>query len=200
MPVLFEQHLDASISLCIWKITETEASLYGDLELSEEDLRGIRSLSLAKRRLERLGCRRALANLLKTNKLEISYDRNGAPTLPAGHISFAHSQQFAAAAFAPHHPVGIDIEVMSERIVPLAPKFVNDSERFDYDIDDVADLHYLWSAKEAVFKWAQMPHLEFLHDITVEGNSATIKRGITMKFCHLRKFVIGDLMGALAFY
>ncbi|WP_114748702.1 4'-phosphopantetheinyl transferase family protein [Pleomorphovibrio marinus] len=68
-----------------------------------------------------------------------------------GHVSLSHSQHAAAAIFHKDMPVGIDLEVIKEKVVRLGPKFLCEEEMEFLDRDP---LHYTmaWSAKETIFK------------------------------------------------
>lgn len=68
-----------------------------------------------------------------------------------GYVSLTHSYDIAAAIFHKEMPVGIDLEKIREKAVPLGPKYLAPSEQEFLD-DDVLMHTIAWSAKESIFK------------------------------------------------
>lgn len=167
MPISSICKSDTSVSYCIWQITETEAFFWQNVTLLPEDAASIRALKLPVRRLERLACRAALATLLPRPVTEVTYSPDGAPQTAGFHLSFSHCKNFAAAAIAPF-PVGIDVEQISERILKLHPKFVNESEQAIFDVNDQKQMYLCWGAKEAIYKCIRHAPYNFLQDMRLE--------------------------------
>lgn len=157
MSRLLQQKIDASLSIEVWHFEESEAFFWSELPLGAEDAAAIRSLRLERRRLERLACRMALLDLLRALSLtpdlrNLSYDEHGKPHLGDLHISFSHSGNYAAVAISTECPVGIDIEVLGERVGRVYQRFLNKKELSECDTADLSQLHYYWGAKEAIYK------------------------------------------------
>ncbi|MFK8056889.1 MAG: 4'-phosphopantetheinyl transferase superfamily protein [Saprospiraceae bacterium] len=68
-------------------------------------------------------------------------------------FSLTHSHGHAAAIVSAH-ACGIDLQLRVEKIVKLRSKFEREDERafIDRQPDEIAALHVLWGAKEALFK------------------------------------------------
>ena len=69
---------------------------------------------------------------------------------------------------------GIDLEVDNEKILRIAPKFMSESELQDYPSD--VEKYWIWSIKEAVFKYLGY-HVDFRADmrmISLEENFAQV--------------------------
>ena len=86
MSRLLQQKIDASLSIEVWRFEESEAFFWSELPLGEADAAAIRSLRLERRRLERLACRMALLDLLRSLSLTpdlkgLTYDEQGKPHL-----------------------------------------------------------------------------------------------------------------------
>lgn len=157
MPALFRKKLDASLAIGVWMISESEAFFHSFLAIDDraEEFSTLRN---GKRRLERLACRAALADLIQHFSLPLSindlhYAGNGAPVLhEPWHISFSHSNQYAAVAVSPEKDVGIDIEKKGSRILKLSDKILNAEEKTWCDRSNPDELYYYWCAKESIYK------------------------------------------------
>ncbi len=169
MPLIYKKKINHSTSVAIWKVTEVESFFIENLPLANDDLQAIRSLKLQKRRLEKLGCRMALAQLLPDQNLPITYTKEGLPMIPACHLSFSHAQNFAAAAISTL-PLGLDVETHHNRIANLYPKFMSEEEQNSCNVLDIKDLYYFWCAKEAAYKWFAKGGLDFIDHIQVNKN------------------------------
>jgi len=174
MPVIFKTQVSENISVAVWQIAETEVFFYDFLKLLPDDALRIKNCKLQKIRLQKLACRAALAELLGNNKIEITYTNLGQPQLKDYCISFSHTKNCVAVALS-NAPVGVDIEELTPRIVPLYPRFMSEREIADCDILDLKDLYYYWCAKEAMYKWYAKGNLDFIADLYVNKNE---KKGI----------------------
>ncbi len=170
MPVIFSNKIDSSTSLCVWHITETEEFLFSNLILNDDDISNIIRLKLNKRRVEKLACRQCLAYLLKNNNIDLHYGSHGEPIIHNYYISFSHSDKFAAVAISKKYPVGIDIEKMGTRIIPLTYKFMNEKELEISESNNSEYFHYFWGAKEAIYKIHKEKNLDFKENILVKKN------------------------------
>ncbi len=167
MPLIHIENINPSTSIALWETAEVEAFFREQLKLAPNDEAAIHTLKLEKRRLERWGCRMALAKLLKTNTINIEYSPNGAPVLPGYHISFSHADGIAAAAIS-SKKIGLDIELHKDRIRKLYHKFMSEDELKQCNVEQLHDLYYYWCAKEAAFKWLEIGELDFKEDIYVD--------------------------------
>lgn len=166
MPIAFEQRINSSVSLCVWQILETEEFFFEHLNLLPEDESLIRQLKLPVRRLEKLACRLALATLLHRSDVHVSYTA-GAPSIPDCAVSFSHSRSYVAVAINTCGKIGVDIEPVSDRILQLYPKFLQDSEILQVDTTNPHDLHFYWGAKEAMYKFCGGVCANFKSDILI---------------------------------
>jgi phosphopantetheinyl transferase len=202
MPIIFHRNIDSSVSVAVWRITETEEFLYNNILLLNSDMEKLQSFSLAKRRLERLACRHALAFLLQTDRIEIRYSSIGAPQITQGFVSFAHSGAYAAAAFSCETPVGLDLEKISDRITRLYPRFMPPVSAPLPEVASISHLPtYIWCAKEAACKLYARGDIDFVQAITIEAEQ---QRGnITLPSKEILPFsvfhtVIEDMMLVVA--
>ena len=174
MPLIFKENIDSNTIVGVWKIAETETELLKGLILSEADKNATLSLSLSKRRLERIACRKVLASLLQKNKIVIEYGKNGAPLMDGFHVSFSHSGEMVAVAISVSNPVGIDIEKIQDKIVALQSKFVTEHELTSEESKNKDIITRVWTAKEAVYKLFSGETPDFKEQIFVKSDKATI--------------------------
>ena len=68
-----------------------------------------------------------------------------------GFVSLTHTRGYAAAIYHRELPVGIDIEVIREKILNIGTRFLSESE---LEFLQIQPAHYTmaWSAKESIFK------------------------------------------------
>jgi len=167
--IVLKEQVSQTVSVAVWQITEAEAFFFNSLQLLPEDKAAIGNIKLPQVRLQKLACRAALAKLLNTNKVDITYSETGQPLIKNHHISFSHTKNSVAVALA-NTPVGIDIEKLSPRILRLYPRFMSEREIADCDINNLQELYYYWCAKEAMYKWFANKNLDFIEDLQVFKN------------------------------
>lgn len=94
-----------------------------------------------------------LAEHFDINYQGIWKDDHNKPHLIGGkeHISITHSYPYVAAQLHLEKPVGIDLENVTDKILKLEHKFLNEQETFDAR-HNVVKLMVYWSAKEALYK------------------------------------------------
>jgi len=185
MPVKLKTQISESISIAVWQIAETEEFFYDFLKLLPEDELRIKNCKLQKVRLQKLACRAALAVLLGSSKVEITYTSTGQPQLKNNHISFSHTKNNVAVALS-KTPIGIDVEELTPRILPLYPRFLSEQEMATCDVTNLQDLYYYWCAKEAMYKWFAKKNLDFIEDLQVIKNE---KKGVV---CHQHTLQLFD--------
>lgn len=179
MPVVIKKQINASVSVCLWQIQETEAVFLSRYQLSSQDLSDILSLKLDSRRLEKWACRAALSELIEDKSIELSYSSFGQPIIRNGNISFSHTKNYGLAVLS-HFPVGADIEQVTPKILKLKHKFMNPQEMNQFNAKSPEEVTLIWSAKEAVFKWFEKGDLDFCSDMMITKNplKATLKNEI----------------------
>ena len=116
----------------------------------------------------------------------INYTDKGKPYLNnrTEFISISHTHQWFCLMLSTSHACGIDIEHPREALHRIAPRFLNSSEmRFvEQNKDPHSALHFIWGAKEAVYKsWGQRG-LEFATDMIVRPFEAAPPCAMVMDF------------------
>ena len=163
MPFAFHQSISTAANLWVWKIEESE----------DELKQGVRFHSQLQKRLntfktgpKRVGVLAVQQLLLKAgiNSYDMQHDANGIPRLPAHYISISHARGYAAIGVATV-PIGVDVEYLREQVQSIKTKFVHTSEDF---ARSTSELIQLWTAKEAVYKAAEIPGINLNQQLLVQ--------------------------------
>jgi phosphopantetheinyl transferase len=141
------------VDVWVWKITETadELSL---LVPGEQACYARETFASEKRRAEWLAVRAIVAQQFG-DKARVVYDVAGKPSIEddAGYISVSHTKGYAVVAFSRECEVGVDVELVSRDVLPVAGRFMP-AESLDVfpsvERNRVALVN--WCAKEALFK------------------------------------------------
>jgi 4'-phosphopantetheinyl transferase EntD len=106
-------------------------------------------------------------------------DEKSAPILKnsSTQISISHCKKMCSTISNHLHPVGIDVEVVTTRILNISERFMNSSE-LDYlsnnEEENLKMQFIIWSSKESVFKKYHSLHLDFRENIFVEKFSLAV--------------------------
>jgi phosphopantetheinyl transferase len=154
--------------LSVVEMTESLEQLFVALENFEDYSAEFIQLRTDKRRREFLMARILINRILKT-QVQIMYDTDGKPFLKnhQGFISISHSKYFLAVLYHSSKPVGIDIECPTERVLKVSNRFLNLKE-LSYFKNDILKIQLAWSAKEAVYKVAGKPAVDFSSSMCVK--------------------------------
>jgi phosphopantetheinyl transferase len=150
-------------SLGVWEISES----INELKALTKGVK-LDQIKSQKRKLEILALRALLKEMCGNVKL--SYNKFGAPVLDNNNnnnnnkISISHSKQLVAIILS-ELKTGIDIEIISKRILKIKDKFISKYDNID---ESQEDLTIAWSTKECIFKWHQKGNLNFKDDILIK--------------------------------
>ena len=153
MPLFYQQDINETTRLGVWKIEEEE-----DFFLQSVPLQ--RNITHPHKRLQHLAGRYLLRFLFPDfPNEEIAIADTRKPFLPDEqyHFSISHCGNYAAALVSSTARVGIDIENITPRVEKIKHKFLHPDELL-YVNNHPAEkqielLTLLWSTKEAMFKW-----------------------------------------------
>jgi phosphopantetheinyl transferase len=193
MPLFFQNFISPNTKLAIWQIEEDESFFLEKVSLQ-------RSITHPHKRLQHLAGRYLLRYLFPdfpNEEIEIASTRK--PFLPDEqyHFSISHCGNFAAAIVSKNERVGIDIELITDKVAKIAHKFLNDGEKVlinsqwsivnsedakvkwlmaknDITVDSQFTIHnslltLFWSAKETVFKWWGKGEVNFMQHIQLQN-------------------------------
>ncbi|PTS95447.1 4'-phosphopantetheinyl transferase, partial [Pedobacter sp. HMWF019] len=173
MPIVFNKNIDDQTMLSVWKIEETEEQLIAGLQLKQHELDFISSLSNGKRLLHWLSTRLLLRTMLQTTEyIDCRMDDHGKPYLVNidYEISLSHSFDYAAVMISRNKKVGVDIELIKDKIHKIEQKFLSVEELEQNDLDRTTEgLYVCWCVKEAIYKWNGRKGLELKKDMYIES-------------------------------
>ncbi|GAA0878677.1 4'-phosphopantetheinyl transferase superfamily protein [Algoriphagus jejuensis] len=84
-----------------------------------------------------------------------------------GYVSLTHTPGFAGAIFHREQPVGIDMDLVREKILKIGFRFLDKSE-LDFLEQDPAHYTMAWSAKESIFKCQGRRGVSFRDNILLD--------------------------------
>lgn len=161
MPLFYQQHIDPSTRLAIWKIEEPEDFFSLDIPLKKE-------ITHPHKRLQHLAGRYLLPLLFPdfpNQEIEIADTRK--PFLPGEqyHFSISHCANYAAAIVSNSKRVGIDVETINSKVEVIKHKFLH-PEELDFihlhnPVEQLKLLTLAWNAKEAMYKWYGLGQVDF---------------------------------------
>ncbi len=153
MPLFYQQDINETTRLGVWKIEEGEDFFLRSVPLKQD-------ITHPHKRLQHLAGRYLLRFLFPdfpNEEIEIADTRK--PFLPYEqyHFSISHCGNYAAALVSSTARVGIDIENVTPRVERIQHKFLHPEELLfvhTHQPDHLIPLlTLLWSTKEAMFKW-----------------------------------------------
>jgi len=193
MPLFYQHNINEHTRLGIWKIEETEDYFHVKVPLNRE-------VSHPHKRLQHLAGRYLLPSLFADFPLEeivIADTRKPYLQNEKYHFSISHCGQFAAAIVSDSFRVGVDVELVTEKIISIQRKFLSADEyklaaddwrKFSDKESDQQLLTLLWSSKEAIFKWYSLGNLDFKEDMRLRGRIIPQGEGEFLLPFEFRKF------------
>ena len=151
MPLVFDQAVGTVSRLLLWDITESESELHAAVALQPARSTRLAGMQSELHRRGFLAIRHLLAQAGYTDA-DLIYSPSGKPQLADGRfISISHSHHLAGILISDYN-VGLDIELVREKILRIAPKFLSPVELQWCATQDTTQVTLLWCVKEAVFK------------------------------------------------
>lgn len=169
MPVTWRKK-ENNFSIVVWKSIEPLSVLLQKAELNRNETLVWSSFRSESRKREWLTVRIALKIIIPgANGSSIYYDLNGKPQLiEEGFISISHSQEYIAILKSDNPEIGIDIEIINDRIIKLSEKFLSADEKPNINTENrIEKLQVLWGAKEVLYKIHSLGGIDFKKDLTV---------------------------------
>ena len=153
MPLFKNYFLENGTQVLVWKITETFDELYRSVALKDVSLARLESMKSESHQSGFLGVRKLLG-VLDYDDFDLFYDDFGKPHLKDGkHISISHSHDFSVIAVSSDKIMGIDLEILKEKMLIIAPRFIDISHIENVSgIEKIKKATVIWGIKESVFK------------------------------------------------
>ena len=167
MPLHKVIYLSNNTKLYLWKITEDLDTLSKDMHLKDSSITRLKSMKSESHQKGFLSVRKLLEHI-DYNDFDLYYDEYGKPNLkPQGcsikdlHISISHSHEFSAIAISDKN-ITIDIEILKEKIIRIAPKFMDISHIENLNVkEQIEKATVIWGIKESIFKIKNEPGISF---------------------------------------
>ena len=154
-------------TLVLWKIKESILDLLKQLNPTEKELIEINRFKNTNRKKQNI-ISRLILNHLANKKVKLQYSKQGVPSCNSfEHISISHSKDYCAIIIS-GKKIGIDIQCLKKNILDLSPKFINEKEK-KICKDNSMKLHFIWCAKEAVYKTLNGKSCSFKESIYIEN-------------------------------
>lgn len=139
------------------RVNDLDLSLFNASELSKFE-----SYGSDKRKLE-FYFSRVLWLTFNQNQI-IDYKTTGKPILEKGFLSMSHSHNYIVICFSETSNLGIDIEMISEKINRVKSKFLHPKDQYK----TLTELTQLWTIKEAFFKLFDGEDVFLMDDVYTE--------------------------------
>ena len=169
--LLKKESFEDGCSIGIWEVEESVSELSEILENADIYNEKLSVFSNEKRKKEWIAVR-LLVNLLCGENKIICYNENGKPFLKDNsfQISISHTKGTVAVIVHPTKEVGIDVEKISNKIIGLQHKFLNNIEIQDIDKqNETFHLLLYWCAKEVIYKMINQNGVDFSNHLHISA-------------------------------
>ena len=189
MPLLKIIALNDYTQLLIWKITETFNEFFQSVALKDVSLARVENMKSEAHKKGFLSVRRLLMEADYTD-FDLYYDEFGKPHLQDGkHISISHSHEYSAVTISDVN-IGIDLEILKEKALKLAPRYMDISHLENLTVEDqLRKATVIWGIKEAIFKLKNEIGISFQdhifeNDFMLEDKKCTVELRIDNRVEH----------------
>ena len=172
MPLIHQRQLNIFTKIGVWHITEDENFFLEQVSLQ-------RNITHPHKRLQHLAGRYLLKILypqFPISLILIADTRKPFLQDEAFHFSISHCGNYAAAIVSTKNRVGVDIEILHEKIEKIQHKFLSEKEKTVLQKDggdQIQKLTMAWSVKEAMFKWYGTGQVDFIEDMNIISLNST---------------------------
>ncbi|MFN3405399.1 MAG: 4'-phosphopantetheinyl transferase family protein [Cytophagaceae bacterium] len=205
MPLILIEYYNEEYLWGLWQISESADELINEVKNYEKVPEKILS-AIDKRKREWAAARILLKQIVDYQGKQYTgtcYNETGCPVLvnSEDHISISHSNEFVSVIVNTRKKVGIDIELINEKVLRVRDKFLSEREISEAG-DKVSVLSTYWAIKEAIFKLYSGYSLNFRDQIYVhrvpDVNFGEIEAEVyienqvklKMKFLRYRDYII----------
>ena len=178
MPLVYQQNITAVTKIAVWHIAEKEDFFLAQVPLQRE----IRHWH---KRLQHLAGRLLLKEMYPDFPVElIRIADTKKPFLENEpfHFSISHCGDYAAAMVSKTYRVGVDVELLNEKIEQMQHKFIYEDQVKELNIQCVMpiiqSLTLYWSVKESVFKWWGSGAVDLKDDIVIQSVQGLPEQGV----------------------
>ena len=153
MPLVYQQNINATTKIAVWHINEPE-----DFFLAQVPLQ--KSISHQHKRLQHLAGRLLLKEMypaFPVSLIQVADTKKPYLEDEPFHFSISHCGDYAAAIVSKEFRVGVDVELVNDKIIQIQKKFMSEGEKKMFNeqcsMNNAQCTTLCWSVKESVFKW-----------------------------------------------
>lgn len=177
MPLVYQQNINAVTRIAVWHITEKE-----DFFLSQVPVQ--REISHWHKRLQHLAGRLLLKEMypgFPVSLIQVASTKKPFLADDPFHFSISHCGDYAAAMVSKAYRVGVDVELLNDKIGQIQHKFIY-AEQLSalptpVGMNNIQALTLIWSVKESVFKWWGNGLVDFKNDIVIRSIAGDAGQG-----------------------
>jgi 4'-phosphopantetheinyl transferase len=161
MPLFKTIKPNTTTQILVWKITEPLDQLQSEVKLNPKSQLRLQNMKSELHQRGFLSVRKLL-HKAGYSDFDLHYDDSGKPSLEDGkHISISHSHELATIIISGQE-VGIDLEIQKEKVLKIAPKFMDISHLQNLlHEDQIKKATIIWGIKESVFKIKNQKGISF---------------------------------------
>ena len=161
MPLFKTIAFSKTTKIYIWNISENIDALLLNVNLSKNSQLRLQNMKSEMHQKGFLSVRKLLAEAGYTD-LDLIYDETGKPHLSDNKfISISHSYEFSTLILS-SEPVGIDLEIQKEKVLKIAPKFMDIFYLENLsNTDKIKKATIIWGIKEVIFKIKNQKGISF---------------------------------------
>lgn len=179
MPFVIREDINSNHYWGVWEICEEEEYLVQIVRPKEQELKHLYAIKHPKRRLEHLAGRAAAKELIRLMKFEnpiICNNELGRPEHFNGpiQVSISHSGKYAAAIASSREIVGIDIQLLKNKLEKVAYRIFSSDE-----LERIKSNHTLigiyWGVKETLYKLTSKKGINLSENLPIYSHEGTRK-------------------------
>ncbi|OJJ17880.1 hypothetical protein BKI52_28905 [marine bacterium AO1-C] len=172
MPLIHIEHKGPQCSWGIWEIEENSQELVDLLSPRASEANYLKYIEHEKKRCESAAARLVIKQILEQKQEEyfgILKDANNKPYLSDAsyNISLSHTDQYAVGIVHQSKAVGIDVEMIREKLLKISNRVLSQEEQQAVK-GDLEMLTVYWSAKETLYKIHSKRQLFFNRDLIID--------------------------------
>jgi 4'-phosphopantetheinyl transferase len=176
MPLYQILPIESHTKVYVWKISESFNELFRSVVLKDVSLARLESMKAESHQNGFLAVRKLLM-VAGYDDFDLYYDEYGKPHLKDGkQITISHSHDFSVIAIS-EFVLGIDLEIMKEKILKLAPRYMDVLHLENVRENEVIyKATVVWGIKESIFKIKNEPGISFKDHIFERDFSVSDKK------------------------
>lgn len=177
MPLVYQQNINATTKMAVWHITEPEDFFLAQVPLQRE----IRHWH---KRLQHLAGRLLLKELypdFPVALIRIADTKKPFLENEPYHFSISHCGDYAAVIVSKTYRVGVDVELVNDKIGLIQKKFMSEGEKKMFNsqssMNNIQCATLCWSIKESVYKWWGKGSVDFKRGMVLQSIHGDLSEG-----------------------